>query len=709
MTTALHRHDFLRIVALGGAGLSLGLEFTPRPGAAVPAADFSPLVWVKMHPDGRTTVVLNSSEMGQGVATSLPMMLADELDIPMSSVSFEFSPATKPYYNPVLNGLETDGSRTTPTMGPVMRKAGATARAMLVAAAAKNWNVDPASCATADGVVYGPNGQRAAYTELFAAAAALPVPANVALKTPDQLRIMGRRHARLDAGPKSTGRATYGIDVVVPGMKYAAIAKPRQIGATVASYDASAALEVPGVRKVVQVPQGVAVVADNTWAAFQGRKALKIVWNDGPNAAVSTAAIYATAHELVKTPGLTQRKQGDVDAVLATGKAIAASYESPYLAHATMEPLNATADVQANHVTIWTGTQNQTQAQRLASGITGIPIENIDVHTVFLGGGFGRRGYPDFVVDAVAVSKAAGMPVKVTWAREDDIQNDRFRGGSAHALAGAVSPDGKITALRHTMASESHVHLELPFMMTKAGLDPLAASGSANHPYAIPNQLMSWHELSMYQTLPVGFWRAPYVNVNAFATESFIDELAHLAGQDPVAFRLANIPSDTRAYNVVRRVAEFAKWNTPPPAGRARGIAVGTDAGGWIATVAEVSLVDGKPKVHRVWNSVDVGQPINLDGLAQQIESANLFGLSAALTGKITFENGAPQQRNFDTYHVLRMNDTPEIMVDVVPSHEPSVGAGEIGTGFVMASVANAIFALTGKRIRTLPISEAFA
>src|SRR5580658_1703587 len=280
MTTALDRKDFLRIVALGGAGLSLSLALAPGAGEGAAGADFSPLVWMKMHPDGNTTVVLNSSEMGQGVATSLPIMLADELDILMSTVSFEFSPATKPYYNPVLNGLETDGSRTTPTMGPVMRKAGATARAMLVAAAAQGWNVDPKTCATADGVVYGAGGLRAAYTDLFAVAATLPIPTDVTLKTPDQLKIMGRRHARLDAGPKSTGRATYGIDVVVPGMKYAAIAKPRQIAATVGSYDASAALKVPGVRKVVQVPQGVAVVADNTWSAFAGRKALQITWQD---------------------------------------------------------------------------------------------------------------------------------------------------------------------------------------------------------------------------------------------------------------------------------------------------------------------------------------------------------------------------------------------------------------------------------------------
>jgi isoquinoline 1-oxidoreductase subunit beta len=709
MSVALERKNFLRVVALGGIGLSLGLESVSAAGEGAPAADFSPVVWLKMHPDGRTTVVVNSSEMGQGVATSLPMMLADELDVPMSTVSFEFSPATVPYYNPVLKGLETDGSRTTPTMGPVMRKAGATARAMLVAAAAQRWNVDPSTCTTLNGVVTGPSAQKAKYVDLLALAATLTVPANVALKTPDQFRIIGTRHARLDVVPKSDGRATYGMDVKVPGMKYGAIAKPRQIGATVGSFDATDALKVPGVRKVVQVPQGIAVVADNTWAAFQGRNALKIVWQDGPNAKVSTAQIYAAAHELVKTPGLTQKQVGDVDSALSTGRTIQASYESPYLAHATMEPLNATADVRADHVTIWTGSQAQTQAQEVASKITGIPIENIDVNTLYLGGGFGRRGWSDYVGDAVAVSKAVGMPIKLVWSREDDINNDRFRGGSAHELTGTVSADGKIVALRHTMASESHVHQELPFLMKPNGLDPLAGSGMTNHPYLIANQLMSWHELLAFNAMPVGFWRAPYANINVFATESFIDELAHAAGQDPVAFRLANMDPAARSTNVLRRAADLAKWSSAPPPGRARGIAVANVANGWIATAAEVSMVDNKPKVHRVWNSVDVGQPINLDGLEQQISSAVIFGLGAALIGKITFENGAPVQTNFDGYHILKMADTPEITTDIVPSHEGSAGAGETAVPCVMAAVTNAIFALNGKRIRTLPISDALA
>jgi isoquinoline 1-oxidoreductase beta subunit len=707
VTVAVDRKDFLRIVAVGGAGLSFGLELAPGTATAA-GADFAPVVWLKMHPDGRTTVLLNSAEMGQGVATSLPMMLADELDIPMSTVSFEFAQPAPALYNPVLHGFETDGSRTTPTMGPVMRTAGATARAMLVAAAAQRWSADAKTCTTRDGVVYGPAGQKAKYADLFASAAALPVPADVPLKTPDQFRIIGTRRARLDVVSKSNGHATYGIDVKVPGMKYAAIAKPRQIGATVASYDASDALKVKGVRKVVQVPQGVAVVADNTWAAFAGRKALHIAWKDGPNAQVSTEQIYATAREMVKTPGLVQKKVGDVDAAFAAGKTIQAAYESPYLAHATMEPLNATADVRPGSVTIWTGSQNQTAAQKLAADITGLPIEKVTVNTVFLGGGFGRRGWSDFVGDAVTVSKAAGVPVKLMWAREDDITNDRFRSGSAHALAGALSPDGKIVALRHTMASSSQVRIEFPPAAMRNGLDPLAGSGSTNHPYVVANQLMSWKEFP-YLSLPVGFWRAPYANVNVFATESFIDELAYAAGKDPVAFRLANIDPNSKAANVLQRAAKFSGWGTAPPAGRARGVAVALVAGGWIATVAEVSMANNKPKVHRVWNSVDVGQPINLDGLEQQIQSSVLFGLGAALIGKITFQNGVPVQTNFDGYHVLKMEDSPEIIVDIVPSHDQSAGAGETAVPCVMAAVTNAIFALNGKRIRALPISDALA
>ena len=412
MTATLSRKDALRLFAVAGAGLTLGVEMPRAARAAAPVAggDFSPNVWVKMHPNGTTTVVLNHIEMGQGTTTGLPMMLADELDVPFSTVSFELCPVTPAYYSPFWHGIFTAGSKSTPTMGPVMRKAGATARAMIVAAAAQQWNVDPKACATSNGIVIGPSGQRAAYTTLLAAAATMPVPADVTLKTPDQYRIMGTRQRRLDIKGKTNGTAMYGMDVKLPGMKYASIERPLQIGGKLVSFDASAALAYPGVRKVVPVSAGVAVIADNTWAAFKGRKLLKVTWAPGPNAGVSTESIFAEGHALVQKPGLTLKNSGDTAAALQSGKVLAATYETPYLAHATMEPMNATADVRPDGVTLWLPTQAQTPSQAIAAKIAGVPLEKVEVHTTYLGGGFGRRGDIDYTADAVEVSKAAGIP-----------------------------------------------------------------------------------------------------------------------------------------------------------------------------------------------------------------------------------------------------------------------------------------------------------
>ena len=705
MIAAVSRKDALRIFAVAGAGLALGVEMLPSSaGAASAAPDFSPVVWLKMHPSGTTTIVVNQSEMGQGIATALPMMLADELDIPMASVSFEMSPAAPAYYNPLWHGINTGGSKSTPTMGPLMRKAGATARAMLVRAAAQQWNVDPKACTTSNGVVSGPAGQRATYTSLLAAAAGVSVPQDVPLKTPDQFKIIGTRQRRLDLKPKTNGTAIYGLDVKVPGMKIASIEKPLQIGGTVASYDAAAALKVAGVRKVVRVSSGIAVIADNTWAAFQGRKALRVTYAPGPNAGVSTDSIYAQARALVQTPGKVQKTVGDANAALGTGKTVTARYETPYLAHAPMEPMNTTADVRADRVTLWTPTQAQTDSQKTAARIAGVPLENVTVNTTFLGGGFGRRGEVDFVQDAVEVSKAAGIPIKLVWTREDDIRNDPYRGGTVNSLAGALAPDGTLAALKHTMASSSMVARALPALM-KDGLDPLSAHGMANLAYRIPNQLMDWHQLDV--AIPVGFWRAPYANANTFATESFIDELAHAAGKDPLAFRLAMLAPETPPRVVLERAAKLAAWGTPLPAGHARGLAMAQWDDGWIAVVAEISMPNGKLKVHKLIASVDVGQPVNIDGLEQQIPSAMIYGLSAALTGKITFSDGTPVQKNFNDYTVLHMADAPAFVVDIVRSTEPSKGAGEIGTPCVAPALANAIFALSGKRVRALPLSDA--
>jgi isoquinoline 1-oxidoreductase subunit beta len=706
MTTTVSRKDALRIFAIAGAGFSLGLDLATAgtPAAAAAGTDFSPLVWLKMHPDGKTTVVLNHIEMGQGTTTGLPMMLADELDIPFSTVSFELCPVSPEYYSPFWHGIFTAGSKSTPTMGPVMRKAGATARAMLVSAAAQSWGVDPKTCSTSNGVVIGPAGQRAAYPTLFATALTLPVPTDVVLKTPDQYKIMGTRQRRLDIVPKTNGTAMYGMDVRVPGMKYASVEKPLQIGATVTSFDASQALKFPGVRKVVQISSGVAVIADNTYAAFHGRTLLKVAYAPGPNAGLSTESIYAEGRSMVQKPGIGMRNTGDTETALQAGKAVTALYETPYLAHATMEPMNATADVRPDGVTLWLPTQAQTPTQAMAAKIAGVPLASVKVHTMYLGGGFGRRGEVDFAQDAVEVSKAAGIPIKVVWTREDDMRNDPYRGGTINALAGSLAPDGTVTALKQVMASSSINERTAPARITKDGLDPDAARGIADLPYTIPNQLSSWHRLS--SAIWVGHWRAPYYNASTFPTESFIDELAHAAGKDPVEFRLAMLEPNKPPRGVLERVAKLAKWGSPLPAGHAHGVALGQYDDAWVATVAEISMPGGKLVVHKLTASVDVGQPVNLDTLEQQIPSAMIYALSATLAGKITFKDGGAVQKNFPDYPVVHMQGSPEFVVDIVRSTRPSTGAGEIGVPTTAPAVTNAIFALTGKRIRSLPLSD---
>ena len=701
MTASLDRKDFLRIVAVAGAGLSLGLEMVPRSAAAA-APSFVPVAWVEMGNDGLTTVVMNQSELGQGITTALAMCVAEELDVPMSSVRFRMAPAETKYYNPVSNAMGTGGSKSTPTMSPVMRQAGATARAMLVSAAAAKWNVDASACATSNGVVSGPAGQKAKYVDLLAAAAAVPVPANVVLKTPDKFKIIGTRQARLDVRQKTNGTAVYGLDVKVPGMKYGSIEKPVQIGGKVASFDATAALKYPGVRKVIQVPSGVAVIADNTWAAFQGRKLLKVTYAPGPNAGLTTESLYAKARALAKMPGTRLKTAGDPTSPLS-GTVVTAGYETPYLAHAPMEPMNTTADVRADGVTLWTPTQGQTSSQRTAAKIAGVPLDAVKVITTFVGGGFGRRGETDFIEDAVYVSKAAGIPIKLVWTREDDIRNDPYRGGTVHAMVGSLTPDGKLTTLKQTVVSSS-INMRTSPARVVNGVDQQAGTGLTNLAYQIPNQLVDWHLLDV--AIPVGHWRAPGANANTFAAESFVDELAHAAGKDPVAFRLAHLAPGSRPRNVLERAVALAKWGAPLPVGHAQGVALCQWDDAWIATIAEVSLPGGKLKVHKLTASVDVGQPINIDGLEQQIPSAMIYGLSAALGGKITFADGGAVQKNFNDFTVLHMADSPQFVVDIVRSTEKSTGAGEVGTPGVAPALANAIFALNGKRIRALPLND---
>jgi isoquinoline 1-oxidoreductase beta subunit len=695
----LARTDFLRIVAVAGAAWTLGLEV---PHAAADG-DWSPLGWIRLDGDGFVTVMINKAEMGQGVTTSLPMLVAEELELPLERMRFELAPAEARWNPPGRDAMSTGGSQSIKQMAPVMRTAGATAKAMLISAAAKRWSVDPATCTARAGVVLGPAGARADYRDLIAAASGLPIPTGVKLKTPDQFTVIGTRPRRLDVRPKTNGSAVFGLDFRVPGMKFASIEKPPEIGGTVTSFDPAAALRVPGVRGIYRVSSGIAVVADNTWAAFQGRKVLNPTFGHGPNANASTPAMLATMRELVKTPGGIVKNTGDARAALDGGTVVRATYDVPYLAHSPMEPMNATAEVKADRVTVWAPTQVPTASQAIAAKIAGLPIDAVTVNSTLLGGGFGRRLAVDYIADAVEVAKLAGVPVKTVWTREDDTRHDPYRPGSVNALAATFAADGTIAAYAHTIAV-SAIAARGDAANLVRGVDPGVLRGTGDMAYAIPNMLVDFHHLDV--KIPVGPWRAPYANGNSFPTESFIDELAHAAGKDPVAFRLAMLPAGSRARNVLELAAKRARWGTTLPAGRARGVALTVWDGSWIALVAEISAPAGGLQVHHTWAAVDCGMPVNYDGIETQVSSAILYGLSAALTGKITFTNGVADQSNFDTYKILRMLDAPTFDIAIVASTAAPSGAGEVGTPPVAPAVANAYFALTGKRVRSLPLLE---
>ena len=701
----LARTDFLRIVAVAGAGWTLGLEALQSPAGAA-AGDWSSLGWVRFDADGLATVMINKAEMGQGVTTSLPMLVAEELEMPLDRMRFSLAPAEARWNPPGRDAMSTGGSQTIKQMAPVMRKAGATAKTMLIAAAAKRWSVDPATCHARAGAVLGPAGRHADYRELIADASSLAIPTDVTLKTPDQFTLIGTRPRRLDVKQKTNGTAVFGLDFRVPGMRFASIEKAPEIGGTVTSFDRAAALRVPGVRDVFPVSTGVAVVADNTWAAFQGRRALNPSFGFGPNASASSPAMSATMYELVQKPGAVVKSVGDARAALATGTVVRATYEVPYAAHAPMEPMNATADVRADRVTVWAPTQVPTASQAIAAKIAGLPIAAVTVNSTLLGGGFGRRLSVDFVADAVEVAKAAGVPIKVVWTREDDMRHDPYRPGSVNALAATLNADGTIAAYAQTVALAA-MAARGDVANLDRGVDPGVIRGTGDMAYTIPNMLVDFHHLDI--KIPVGPWRAPYANGNYFPTESFIDELAHAAGKDPVAFRLAMLPVYSRARNVLNLAATRADWGIPTAPVRARGVALTVWDDTWMALIAEVSAPAGGIRVHRMWAAVDCGLPVNLDGIETQVTGAILYGLSAAYTGKITFTNGAADQSNFDNYKILRMHDAPTFDIAIVPSTSSPTGAGEIGTPPVAPAIANAYFALTGKRIRRLPLLENLA
>ncbi|HTJ25902.1 MAG TPA: molybdopterin cofactor-binding domain-containing protein [Candidatus Limnocylindria bacterium] len=704
----MQRSTFL---ASAGAALVLG-AYAPVRGVAANAqaaneATLSPSAWLRIGEDDTVTAILGKSEMGQGVTTSLPMLIAEELHYPVDRIRVEFAPVDPAFADPLLQGQTTGGSTTIKGLFDPLRTAGARARTMLITAAAQRWNVPASECTAQNGTVVHAGSQRSArYGELVADAAKLPLPEHVELASPDTWTVLGKPHRRTDALAKSTGRTQFGIDVRLPGMLIATVAKPPSVTGKVVGYDAAAAKQVHGVRAVVPISSGIAVVADNYFAAQQGKRALKARFSAGANAP-STAQMTAQALALTKVPGVGGPPKGDPAAAIAgAAQKHAATYTAPFLAHATMEPMNATAHVSAAGVEVWAPTQNQSAAQATIAKAAGVPPSKITLHTTYLGGGFGRRLETDFIQDAVEVAKAVHAPVKVIWSREDDTQHDYYRPSTANALAAGLDAQGKIVGMTYRVVSPSVSKRALP-PLYKNGFDPLAMSNAGESLYAIPNYHADYHDQET--GVPVGFWRAPYASANAWAAESFIDELATLAKQDPLAFRLANLPAVSRARTVLETAAKQAGWGTPTAAGVHRGIALATWDDSLIATVAEVSLDGKRPRVHRLVSAVDCGTVVNPLTLEAQVESAMIYGLSAALTGKVTFTSGVADQHNFDTYTVVRMGESPRMEVTIVPSREKPSGGGEIGTPPVAAAVTNALFAATGKRIRTLPISDALA
>ena len=703
------RRNFLKTSVAGAAGLLIGFHlpwrFEAQAAERSEAAAAALNAWIHIGADDVVTVMIDKSEMGQGVMTSLSMLAAEELECDWKKVRAEFAPAEKVYYNPAFGAQGTGGSSSIRSSWGPMLKAGATAREMLIIAAAQQWGVDKSECRAENSTVtHTPTRRTLSYGSLAEAAAKVPVPADVPLKNPKDFRIVGKPIKRLDTADKVNGSAGFGIDTQRPGMLYATVVRCPVFGGKVENFDAAKAKAVRGVKDVVEISSGVAVVADNTWSALQGRKALEIKWNEGPNAQVSTDSIWTLFAERADQSGAAvARKEGD--AASSLGKAAAkidAVYQAPFLAHATMEPMNCTAHVQADRCDVWAPTQSQTASQNEAAKITGLKPEAVFIHTTFLGGGFGRRGETDFVLDAVELSKKLNAPVKVTWTREEDTQHDVYRPASYSRFSAALDPSGNPVAWTNRIACDSIFSRAIPGAV-KNNLDGTSVEGAADIPYSIPNIFVDYQ---LTKTgIPVGFWRSVGDSQNGFFVESFIDELAAAAKKDPYEYRRALLGDAPRYKGVLELAAQKAGWGTPLPKGRYRGIAVISAFKSYVAEVVEVSVdrSSGAYKVHRVVCALDCGRIVNPDTIVAQMQSGIVYGLTS-LKDQITIDRGRVQQANFDTYPMLRMNEMPSVEVFIMPSEEAATGVGEPGVPCLAPAVCNAIFAATGKRIRRLPI-----
>ncbi len=721
----MRRREFLERSAATGAVLTLGVCFSGCSTEALPdagGASFAPDAWIRIESDGTVRVMVDRSEMGQGVSTALPMLVAEELDANWSKVRFEFAPANAAYKNPLSLGQVTGGSTSVMAAWIPLRQAGARARAMLVAAAATTWSVAPGECRTANGeVIHEPSGRRLGYGELAGRAALLLVPEQVTLKDPKTFTLIGKAVPRVDAPAMVSGRTGYGIDAAPEGVRTALIARCPVFGGRLRRFEGSRARAVPGVLAVVAIESGVAVVAKGYWAAFKGREALDVEWDEGEHAALSSDGIAARFDAALNGGGRTVKAVGNADAELRrAAQVVQAEYDLPFLAHACMEPMNCTAHVRADGVDVWVPTQVQMLPRVFGGGTRGVAAkaaglsaEQVRVHTTNLGGGFGRRSEMDFVRDAVQVSRAVGGPVKVVYSREDDIRHDFYRPATRHRIRAGLDAAGKPAGWDHHIVGPSILGRFVPGFVPdwvaglagpmKGGIDPSAVEGAAELPYAVGAMRVHWSREDL--GVPVGFWRSVGHTHTAFVVETFIDELAAAAGQDPLAFRRSLLPEGSRHRRVLDTAAEKAGWGTPLPEGVGRGIAVHESFGSWCAQVAEVSIENRRVRVRRVVAAFDCGAVVNPDTVVAQIEGGIVYGLSAALHGRITIEQGSVVQGNFHDYPVLRMNEMPSVEVHLVPSGDAPGGAGEPGTPPIAPAVANALGALTGKRYHSLPLA----
>jgi isoquinoline 1-oxidoreductase beta subunit len=706
------RREFLKTGAAVGGGLLVSWHMplsSAGAGKAEAAENQVALnAFVRIGTDESVTVISSHSEMGQGVYTSLPMLLNEELEADWSKIRVEAAPVDKVYNHPVFGMQMTGGSTTSPAEWERYRKMGALARTVLVSAAAQQWKVDASSCQVANGVVlHRATGKRATYGSLATAASQITPPAEVKLKDAKSFTLIGKPTRRLDTPSKTNGSAQFGLDISLPGMLTAVVARPPVFGAKVVKFDAGETLKVPGVKAVEQVESGVAVIAERFWPAKVGRDKLVVAWDLGPNAELSTEQMLRDFAEQAKSPGAVAKKTGDPDNALKTSaKTITAEYDVPYLAHAMMEPLNCVVDLRADSCEIWTGTQFETVDRASAAQVAGLAPEKVQIHTTLLGGGFGRRANPvsDFVREAVHVAKVAKAPVKVVWTREDDLKCGWYRPMWHDRFAAGLDANGEPVAWTHTIVGQSIMQGTLfESFMIKNGVDGTSVEGAADLLYGIPNLQVDLHSPKI--GVPVQWWRSVGHSHTGFSVEAFLDEVAHAGGKDPYELRRKLLAKQPRMLAVLDLAAQKANWGAKLPPGVGRGIAGHFSFDSYVAQVVEASVAkDGAVRVHRVVCAVDCGTVINPDTVRAQMEGGIIFGLTAALKTEITLKAGKIEQSNFHDYQMLRIFESPKIEVHIVPSSENPTGVGEPGVPPVAPALANAIFAITGKRVRRLPI-----